>query len=186
MADIKKALTLLWELEHNSKPEKVLHVNKGEKGYTFFGIYQGAHPNLELWNIVRQKLQQYNGDTALAGSILFDNPRVQELVENFYKREFWDRLKLDKVDSQHIANEMFIFGVNVGVPRAILVTQHTVGVLQDGILGPKTLSAITSFNETMFSDTFDILEKDYYLRLVESKPEKMMYLNGWRNRAEFV
>lgn len=186
MADLKKALAILWELEHDSNPEKVLHVNKGENGYTFFGIYQSAHPSLTLWQIVRQKLQQYNNDVKLAGSILGDNPRVLELVEHFYQREFWGKMKLDEVTSQHIANEMMIFGVNTHPITAIKVAQRIVSVKQDGIIGKVTLSALNCFDEGVFSEMFDVLEKEHYEKIVLARPEKMMYLNGWRNRAVAV
>lgn len=186
MAELKEALKILWKLEHDNKPENVLHVNKGENGYTFFGIYQSAHPTLELWNIVRQKLNQYNGDAKLAGSILFDNPRVNELVENFYRREFWNKMKLDDITSQHIANEMFIFGVNTHPITSSKVAQRIVGAKQDGVIGKITIGALNSFDEKVFSETFDILEKEHYEKIVIAKPEKEMYLKGWRNRAEHV
>ena len=186
MADIKEALTILWKLEHNNNPEEVLHVNKGENGYTFFGIYQSAHPNLELWNIVRQKLSQYNGDAKLAGSILFDNPRVNELVEHFYQREFWGKMRLDEIGSQHIANEMFIFGVNTHPVTVIKVAQRIVGVKQDGVIGKVTIGALNGFDESVFSEAFDVIEKEHYQKIVFAKPEKSIYLKGWRNRAEYV
>ena len=185
-AELKEALKILWTLEHDNNPEAVLHVNKGENGYTFFGIYQSAHPTLELWKIVRQKLQQYNGDAKLAGSILFDNPRVNELVEHFYQREFWGKMKLDEISSQHIANEMFIFGVNTHPITSVKVAQHIVGVKQDGIMGKVTIGALNVFDENVFSETFDVLEKEHYQKIVFARPEKEMYLKGWRNRAEYV
>jgi lysozyme family protein len=186
MANLNSALKILWELEHDNNPEKVLHVNKGENGYTFFGIYQSAHPGLTLWNVVRQKLQQYNGDVKLAGSILSDNPRVLELVEHFYQREFWGKMKLDEVTSQHIANEMMIFGVNTHPITAIKVAQRIVGTKQDGIIGKVTLSALNGFDEGVFSEMFDVLEKEHYDKIVMARPEKMIYLLGWRNRAVAV
>lgn len=186
MADIKQALPILWGAEHNNDPKKVLHVNRGENGYTFMGIYQSAHPSLELWKIIRQKLQQYNGDTELAGSILYDNPRVIELVEHFYKREFWDKAKLDKVNSQHVANEIFIFGVVSDMPPAIRAAQRAVGVLQDGIVGEKTLRALNSFDENVFNEIYDVFEKEHFEKVAFNNPSKAWALKGWKNRAEIV
>lgn len=186
MADIKEALKILWEAEHSNNKRKVLHINKGENGYTFMGIYQSAHPSLELWKIIRQKLQQYNNDAALVGEVLFDNPRVQELVENFYRREFWDKAKLDKVDSQNTANEIFIFGVNVGMIQAIKVMQKLIGVTADGIVGQMTLRALNAYNDTVFSYNFDEAEKEYYEALSKRRPDLAINIKGWLNRARIV
>lgn len=186
MADIKKALPILWEREHNNDPKKVLHVNQGENGYTFMGIYQKAHPNLELWKIIRQKLQQYNGDKVLAGSILYDNPRVVELVENFYKREFWDKAKLDLVNSQHIANEIFIFGVVAGMPPAIKKAQELVGAEVDGWVGKQTIAALNAFDEKVFDIEFDEEEIEHFKEIAANNPSKAWALKGWINRARAV
>lgn len=186
MADIKKALPILWEREHNNDPKKVLHVNQGENGYTFMGIYQSAHPTLELWKIVHQKLQQYNGDKVLAGSILFDNPRVIELVENFYKRVFWDKAKLDLVNSQHIANEIFIFGVVADMPPAIKKAQELVGVTVDGVVGKQTIAALNAYDEKAFDFQYDEEEIEYFKEIAKNNPSKAWALNGWINRAKAV
>ena len=186
MADIKQALSILWTLEFNNNPKKAMEHNDDESGWTYKGIYQTANPTWEGWKIIRQKMQQYNGDMKLVGDILYDNPRLEELVEHLYKREYWNKMKLDELGSQHIANEMFIFGVNTHPITAIKLAQRIVGATQDGIIGKVTIGALNRFDEGVFSETFDILEKEHYQKIVIAKPEKQIYLDGWRNRADFV
>lgn len=186
MADIAQSLKILWTLEFNNNPKKAMEINDTETGWTYKGIYQSAHPTWEGWKIIRQKMQQYNNNMELVGDILFDNARLEELVEFFYRREFWGKMKLDEISSQHIANEMFIFGVNTHPITAIKLAQRIVGVAQDGVIGKVTIGALNSFDASVFSEAFDVLEKEHYQKIVIAKPSKEQYLKGWRNRAEYV
>ena len=184
MAKIEEALDILYRLEFSNEND-VLEKNATEDGWTFMGIYQGAHPNLDLWKVIRQKMQQYNGDMKLASEMLFDNKELEELVVRFYKKEFWDKMKLDEVASQKIADEMFVFGLNVGIGHAIKAAQRIASVQQDGVIGPKTIQALNRLDETVFDKTYDILEVEYYEKLGE-QPRFAQFVKGWRNRAYFV
>ena len=185
MAKIEEALDILYKLEFSNEND-VLERNATEDGWTFMGIYQGAFPGLDLWKVVRQKMQQYNGDMKLVGSMLYNNPQVREMVEAFYKKEFWDKAKLDDVVSQQVANEIFIAGVNMGIKKAVMLAQKLVSVPQDGVVGPKTLKAINAYDDVLFDEMYDILEKDYYDQIVVNNPSKRIYAKGWRNRAVAV
>ena len=185
MAKIEEALNILYKLEFSNESD-VLEQNATENGWTFMGVYQGAHPNLDLWKVIKQKMQQYNGDMKLVGSMLYNNPQVREMVAAFYKKEFWDKAKLDNVNSQQVANEIFIAGVNMGMKKAVMLAQRLVGVTQDGVVGPKTLAAINKFDDAMFDEMYDILENDYYKEIVTTNPSKRIFAKGWRNRAVAV
>ena len=182
MAKIEEALDILYRLEFSNE-DNVLEKNATEDGWTFTGVYQGAHPNLDLWKIIRQKMQQYNGDMKLVGSMMYNNALVREMVQAFYKKEFWDKARLDEVYSQQVANEIFIAGVNMGMKKAIMMAQRLVGVTADGVVGPKTLKAINAFDDTVFDEMFDILEMDHYESIIFANPSKRIYAKGWRNRA---
>lgn len=185
MADIKNALPILYKAEF-SNPNNALEKNETEDGWTFMGIYQSAHPTWSGWEMVRQKLQQYNGDKKLVSSMLYDNERMREYVEYFYKRQFWDIGKLDNVWSQHTANEIFIFGVVANMPPSIKKAQELVGVTVDGVMGNQTLKAINAFDENVFDLKFDDKEIEYFKAIVACKPQKARFLDGWINRAHLV
>ena len=61
-----------------------------------------------------------------------------------------------------------------------------VSVPADGIMGPKTLKAINTHDDTAFDEMYDTLEMDYYEMLVVNDPRKRIYAKGWRNRAVAV
>ncbi len=185
MADIKKTLKLVWDVEYSGLRNKALHQNPGEIGWTYKGIYQGAHPQWDGWKIIRPTMQKYNNDMKLVSDMLFDSPELEELVEKFYKKEFWDKMKLDLVASQKVADEMMVFGINVGVGKAIRAAQRAAGAVADGVMGPQTVRALNVVDETVFDEMYDMLEVDYYDRLGE-QPRFAQFVKGWRARAVYV
>ena len=181
MADFNNAFQILMSLEF-SRPEKALHKNPTEREWTFMGIYQKYHSTWKGWNEILAALA-YGGDTEKISRMLFDNKDLRDEVWKFYKQKYWDRMRLDEVASQLKANEMFIFGVNVGVKPAVRVAQQLVGVVNDGIVGDQTVVAINRYDEERFDKQFDRAELEYYNRLIEKNPKYRIYANGWRNRA---
>ena len=184
MADIKEAFKILMKLEFSS-PADALEKNPTESGYTFMGIYYTAHPSWEGWQLVRDELDATNGDVRTASVNLYNNPDMHTLVYSFYKDTFWDVARLDEL-SQIKANEMFIFGVNAGMKNAIKLAQRVVGVLDDGIPGNMTMSALLDFDDEEFDRQFDEMEIKYYEAVIARNPAKRIFAKGWRNRAYFV
>ncbi|EFU69147.1 conserved hypothetical protein [Aliarcobacter butzleri JV22] len=185
MAKLDESMKILSWLEHNNDNTRVLHKNKGELGLTFFGIYQSAHPTLSIWNTINQVLKS-ESDTKKAGPILMKDSELLKQVNIFYKREFWDKMRLDEINSQHIANEIFIFGVNVNWKIAIKEAQKLIGVAADGIIGTQTLKALNNYDEQVFDKKFDDVEIAYYEQIVKNKPHLIHNLKGWINRALYV
>nr|WP_315062105.1 putative peptidoglycan-binding domain-containing protein [uncultured Campylobacter sp.] len=181
MANFNEAFQILMRLEF-SKPEDALDRNPTEKGWTFMGIYQDAHPHWKGW-------YEILGAVALGGNIekisraLYSSENLRAQVRAFYKEAYWDRMRLDEVQSQIKGNEMFIFAVNVGIKPAVRVAQQLVGVVNDGIVGDQTIAAINRFDEERFDKQFDQAELQYYNGLIEKNQKFRIYANGWRNRA---
>jgi hypothetical protein len=185
VAEISKALRLVWEVEYNNDPKRALEQNPGETGLTYKGIYETAHPNWAGWTAVKSVLMKCGGDKKKAGIELEKDVIVQKQVEDLYKEVFWDKMQLDKINVQKIADEMFVFGLNVGIGHAIRAAQRIASVQQDGVIGPKTIQALNKLDETVFDETYDILEVEYYEKLGE-QPRFAQFVKGWRNRAYFV
>ena len=184
MASIDKAFDIMLKLEFNS-PANALHKNKTESGWTFMGIYQTAHPKLSLWTKVDDAVS-LSSSVAEASKMLYADKELLDEVKKFYKDKFWDRMRLDEIKEQHIANEMFVFGVNAGCGRAVRLAQIVVGTVADGLIGPKTIEAINAYDIDSFDREFDSEEIKYYEAIVSNNPEKKIFLNGWKNRAVAV
>lgn len=184
MADFNNAFKILMRLEF-SFPENALHKNPTEKEWTFMGIYQKAHPSWKGWDEILAALA-YGGDIKKISRMLFDSEDLQDEVWKFYKQNYWDRMRLGEVASQLKANEIFIFGVNVGTKPAIKAAQRIAGVVDDGIMGEISLAAINKVDEEKFDKEFDRAELEYYNMLIKQNPKLRVYANGWRRRAEAV
>lgn len=185
MADLNKAMALLKQVEHSNRNDKLLHKNKGEIGLTFFGIYEGAHPKWKGWNIIKRYLE-FTPDIKQCSKILANVTDLNKLVCEFYKEEFWDKARLNEINSQKIADEIFVFGVNANMKVAVIKAQFLVDAKPDGVLGNKTLALLNKYDENKFDILFDEEEIKYYDKLVTLHDKFKINENGWHNRARAV
>lgn len=85
-----------------------------------------------------------------------------------YRKLYWDKMRLDEVNSQRLAMELCDHGVNAGVLRSakmvqyLLNTQFGGDLVVDGIIGSKTLLAINSANEPLLFSSFQQMRTSYY------------------------
>ena len=184
MAKFDEAFKLVLDLEFN-KPENALHYNEGEDGYTFMGVYQKYYKNSELWSILA-KYKNVFKETYWLSKAMYGNSDAQLLVEQIYFENYWKPLMLDKVNDQHKANEILVFGINVGIRNCVKTVQRVVGTKDDGIMGPNTLRKLNNYDSDKFDVEFDAEEKRYYDRIIEKNGNLAIYKNGWYNRADKV
>lgn len=98
--------------------------NQNDKGgLTKYGISQRAYPSLDIAALTL--------------------PEVREL----YKRDYWDRAQCDRLPPD-LAFDLFDAAVNSGIGQAIRWLQRSVGVADDGAVGPLTLAAIQRLDDT--------------------------------------
>ncbi|MFZ6731988.1 glycoside hydrolase family 108 protein [Undibacterium sp. Ji42W] len=84
---------------------------------TKFGISQRSYPKLDI--------------AAL----------TVEQAKALYKRDFWDKNQLDRLPLV-VAFEFFDCAINCGAGTAARLLQRSLGVAEDGIIGPVTLAKI--------------------------------------------
>lgn len=122
-------------------------------GTTRYGISQRSYPNEDIANLTLERAKQ------------------------IYARDYWGPAGCDAVpDGAKFS--LFDMAVNSGVKQAILTLQRTVGEAEDGILGPKTLMAISSMPASRFIARFNA----HRLRLMSSLPTWPAFGRGWANR----
>lgn len=90
-------------------------------GETRFGISKRAYPNEDIKNLSIDRAKQ------------------------LYRSDCWDACKCDAIPSP-LNLYVFDAAVNQGVGVAIKLLQHILGVTQDGVIGPKTLSVASQIN----------------------------------------
>ena len=185
MSNFKKAFEILMKMEFSS-PKDFLHKNSGERDYTLAGIYKYANPDWIGWHAVELQMMNLGDDIAKASEKLYESPVVRTMISQFYEKSYWKRMSLDKIESQAIAEELFIFGVNAGCRNAVRKAQGIIGVKQDGLMGPVTISALNGFDPEAFDLIFDDVEIEYYKTIIENNPSFAIFEKGWKNRAYAV
>lgn len=193
---MKNILEMIRDVEFSNDNTQLLHKNDGENGLTYFGIYESAHPTWQGWKIIKAYLdldedyQEYkktekDEDLSLAlkkcSKILSNVSDLNFLVEDFYKKEFFDKMKLDLVTSESKQLEMMCFGINTNPTRCIKKVQELLGLTIDGIIGNKTIAALNAFDDDLFDKLFDDEEIEFYNSLDEKRFGR--YKRGWKNRA---
>lgn len=89
-------------------------------GETWKGIAQKKNPQWPGWKIV----DLYKGLPNFPLS-LYTAPGLQDLVDEFYKVKYWDRMRGDEIQDQDKADQIFDMCVNAGVPVGIKLAQVT-------------------------------------------------------------
>ena len=115
--------------------------------------------------------------------MLYHDKELNKQIEDFCINEVWDKLQLNKIRSQKVANELFLFAFHTHPITAAKVAQRVVGIKADGVIGPKSLEALNTFDVTTFDMVYDEREKEHYKTIVEHKPYLQTYYKGWVTRA---
>lgn len=183
MAKFEDSMKILMGLEFNGA-YNALEINKTENDVTYMGIYRVAHPEWSGWAIVDEALSTMS--VKEASKVLFENKVLTEKVYKFYKDEFWTPFRFDEIVDQKKADEMFVFGVNAGMVKAIKLGQEIVGVVVDGRIGKMTIAALNSYDVVKFDKEYDAKENEHYAKIIAANPAKKIFAKGWRNRAEAV
>ncbi len=139
--------------------------NPNEKAKTYAGIYRISHPNWEGWEFIDR-----------------DESPPTEMVRKFYYENYYKRL--EEIKDPQVRFIIFEFAVNAGLKKAIKLAQAVVGTSPDGIIGPKTISALNSTLPLDFIKSYLLARIKHYLDLANKDPKRYgIYLRGWLNRT---
>ncbi len=154
---------------------------RGDRGkLTYAGISRSKHPYWLGW----EKIDKNQFDIGL-----------QDLVKLFYRKHFWNKILGDNINSQKVADAIYLSALNIGVRPAIKITQSIVNCTVDGIFGKITLKTLNDFianNEKIFILSFQLLNiyryKNICLHDKRRKNDKIVsnlkFLCGWINRVQ--
>lgn len=122
-------------------------------GETNWGISKRAYPDLNIKELTR--------DDAVA----------------IYRRDYWDAVKGDALPP-YLRLMAFDCAVNQGVGRAIRLLQKSVGVKDDGVIGPLTERALVKANELQALHDMALFRHHAYT----NNPSWKYYGKGWSSR----
>jgi len=160
MADSNISILRTLKLEDSKLAGKV---TTDTGGLTKWGISQKAFPKLDIANLT------------------IDD------AKKIYKASYWDKMFLDKIKNQTLADAIYDFAVNAGISKAIKTAQEACSLVgkytkDDGKMGPQTLKTLNSVIPKDWIKMFVYLRIKFYTQLAE-KPEYKIYLKGWTARA---
>jgi lysozyme family protein len=103
----------------------------------------------------------------------------------FYQDEFWSRPKIEQLP-EGVADVVFNQAVQSGAGTAVKELQSYLGATPDGVIGPKTLAALTSAvekngKEKVIADLLDN-QQNFLQSLILKDPSKEGNAEGWNNR----
>ena len=130
-------------------------------GETNYGISKGSYPSIDIKNLTKA-----------------------QAIE-IYRRDYWEKPKINMIKDDDLAAKVFDIGVNVGTTRAVRFLQTAINFLgaklaTDGVLGPKTLSAVNGHsNPKAVLTVFKEQVRAHYLR--QNKPQ---FITGWLRRLD--
>jgi lysozyme family protein len=124
-------------------------------GETNWGISKRSYPSLDIKNLTKKQAIQ------------------------IYYDDYWLPLFLEGIQDEEAALQIFDFGVNAGIRKAIRLAQWASGAYIDGKMGPATINAIN--NTECFVMKYKQGRIDYYVRIATGTNIK--FLKGWLNRV---
>lgn len=105
-------------------------------------------------------------------------------IEEIYHDEYWNPY-CDNFPSG-IDYLYFDMAVNAGPHRAAILLQRSLGLTQDGRIGPITREAVAAADPFRLVHDYTDIKKHYYYAIVEAEPDQKRFLHGWLNRCDHV
>lgn len=102
-------------------------------------------------------------------------------TEAIYLKWYYGPAQCDKM-LQDLAIVHMDSAVNHGVPEACILLQRTLGVKEDGLIGPQTLVAVGQ-KKGIVKAYIDV-RRAFYQAIVRNDPAQKPNLRGWLNRMD--
>lgn len=103
---------------------------------------------------------------------------------HIFKKGYWDKMKADQIENQSVAQLCVDMCWGSGPITSIKKIQSAIGVMADGIVGPKTLAALNSCPETIFNILWNMRKE--WLEKIAQKGNNKKFLKGWMNRLNDI
>lgn len=131
------------------------------------------------------KMQGYDKDRD--GDIDVDDLKAITLddAKMIMRKNFWNKWQADAIKDQSIANCLVDWVWASGV-YGIKIPQAKLGVLADGVVGPKTIAALNRQNPKEFFAWLKDRRREYLQKFVQNQPKQKKFLRGWLRRLDSI
>jgi lysozyme family protein len=133
-------------------------------GETKYGISKRSYPNLDIKKLTLEQAKQ------------------------IYFCDFWLKAKCEEINDENIATKFFDLTVHTGIPQAVKLIQRALRatgtqVVEDGIIGSITLSAINKADPTDLLAALKAEAAGHYRLIANLNPSQQRFITGWLSRA---
>tara|TARA_R110000868_G_scaffold24557_2_gene96811 strand:+ start:329 stop:1348 length:1020 start_codon:yes stop_codon:yes gene_type:complete len=140
------------------------------------------------WGITQKTLSGYLGHSATIAEV---QALSLDVAQKIYKRNYWDAMNLDLMESELIAGFLFDQGVNAGVTTIAkkfqtLLNSTGAKLTVDGNIGPATRLAMSKINELELANKFIQVAQDNYADIVARDSSQTVFIRGWINRSQIL
>ena len=135
------------------------------------------------WLKSKGLLDELEAEDKTQDEVMAIRSMTQAQASGFFKAYWWDFYKYQNLTAQPVATKVFDTAVNIGASRAHKFLQGIVGVVQDGVLGPKSFSEANAMSPSVLVVKYQAVQAQFYRDLVTRNPKLEEFLAGWLNRA---
>lgn len=155
-------------------------IRKWEGGFTNDPLDRGGATNM---GITIGTWKTYGYDKDKDGDLDVEDLKKITLGDwnNIFYKVYWARWKADSIAHKEVAY-MLVDWVWCSGSYGIKIPQSVLGVVADGIVGNKTLTAL-NVKPREFARELGIQRIAFCHRIVKSNPTQKRYINGWCNRV---
>lgn len=162
------------------------------------GLVDNSHDNGKVTHHgISLRFLKNLSDEELKRVGIFEEPIPQtirdltmEQAKKLYKIHFWDVAPFARILNQEHCNYIFDMAVSMGVNPAIKCVQRACwavlkkrDLMDDGILGDKTLDAINKRCGFLVMPAMRSERAGYYRLVVANSQDEKEFIHGWLNRA---
>jgi lysozyme family protein len=112
-----------------------------------------------------------------------DGKVTEEEARAIYLKKYVTGPRFDRVADSRLQHFLVDFGVTSGPSIAIQYLQRSLGLPDDGIIGPHTIGAINNCDPKQLLNRLVIERAKMIGRIVHKNPSQVKFLNGWLNRV---
>ena len=157
----------------NNFKECLALVLKSEGGYVNNPKDPGGMTNL---GITKKSLEEWLGHDV---DEKFMRNLTPEMAAPFYEQKYW-RSCYGEVLPRGLDFLCFSFGVNAGCGRSVKLLQQSLGLVSDGVIGPRVMQKLRESNITDIIKGFSESRREYY-RALKQFP---VFGKGWISRTD--
>ena len=106
---------------------------------TYKGISRAANPKWAGWTIIDHYKKKSNFPKNLDS-----DTKLQELVKQCYKNNYWNNVWGDKINHQDVANDLYDTAVNMGVATSIKLVERQFKMKETGKMSKNLLDKLNS------------------------------------------